>query len=159
MRGKQDTGAAEAHGSEQADVVQASVQEEAKPADLARQSNVQLPESVIVRFTQSVSRFIGPSLERYGPFSPEEQAAVPAQIARILITSGKAVPIAASAEVSMSESSSPVEVTMTAPHIEKLNPEEPVLSDEAQETPEMVAGDIDQNHYDDGSEEEAMQLD
>ncbi|MBI2558451.1 hypothetical protein HYW20_03955 [Candidatus Woesearchaeota archaeon] len=44
----------------------------------------------LVRFMHNVPKFVGPELEEYGPFSEEDIANLPAEIADVLITKGKA---------------------------------------------------------------------
>ncbi|MEK6614689.1 MAG: hypothetical protein AABZ32_01045, partial [Bacteroidota bacterium] len=53
-------------------------------------------ESLIisVRFIKPVPKFLGPELESYGPFEPEDIASLPSQIARILVGKGRAERIA-----------------------------------------------------------------
>ena len=44
----------------------------------------------LVRFINSVPKFVGPELEEYGPFGEEDIANLPAEIADVLINKGKA---------------------------------------------------------------------
>lgn len=47
-------------------------------------------DTVLVRFTHSVPKFIGKELEVYGPFESEDIANLPRQIADILVSKGRA---------------------------------------------------------------------
>ena len=44
----------------------------------------------LVRFMQPVPKFVGPELEEYGPFEEEDIASLPAEIADLLISKGRA---------------------------------------------------------------------
>lgn len=44
-----------------------------------------------VKFLTAVEQFVGKELELYGPFEPEDVARLPAEIAEVLISQGKAV--------------------------------------------------------------------
>ena len=46
-----------------------------------------------VRFLEEVQQFVGEELEQYGPFHPRDLAAIPPNLADILISSGKAVEV------------------------------------------------------------------
>ncbi len=47
-------------------------------------------QKVLVCFTQALPVFVGPELETYGPFEAGAQASIPAEIAELLISKGKA---------------------------------------------------------------------
>ena len=47
-------------------------------------------ETKLIRFIHAVPKFIGKELEIYGPFSEEDVASLPAEIAKILIDKGRA---------------------------------------------------------------------
>lgn len=51
------------------------------------------PSKKSVKFTQSVEQFLGKELELYGPFQPNQQEQLPAEIANILIEKGSAVEV------------------------------------------------------------------
>lgn len=44
----------------------------------------------LVRFTSHVPKFVGPELEEYGPFEEEDIANLPAEVADVLISKGRA---------------------------------------------------------------------
>lgn len=52
--------------------------------------------SVSVEFLADVPKFVGKSLEIYGPFTPGQRAMLPGEIARILIEKGRAKEVTAS---------------------------------------------------------------
>jgi len=47
-------------------------------------------QTKLVRFTSTVPKFVGPELEEYGPFSEEDIANLPSEMADVLISKGKA---------------------------------------------------------------------
>ena len=49
---------------------------------------------ISIRFIKPVPKFLGPELEHYGPFEPEDIASVPSRIAQILVNKGRAERIA-----------------------------------------------------------------
>lgn len=60
-----------------------------KPEDF--KSALELKKSTkLVRFASSVPKFVGTELEEYGPFSEEDIANLPSEIAEVLIEKGKA---------------------------------------------------------------------
>ncbi len=44
----------------------------------------------MVRFISAVPKFVGPELEVYGPFEPEDMASLPKKMANILVKKGRA---------------------------------------------------------------------
>jgi len=53
-------------------------------------SHTAVKDTVLVRFTHAVPKFIGKELEIYGPFEAEDMANLPKQIADILMAKGRA---------------------------------------------------------------------
>ncbi|MFA5797597.1 MAG: hypothetical protein WC916_06220 [Candidatus Woesearchaeota archaeon] len=49
---------------------------------------------ISIRFIKPVPKFLGPELESYGPFEPEDIASLPSRIAQILLGKGRAERIA-----------------------------------------------------------------
>ncbi|MBI2137309.1 hypothetical protein HYU12_02190 [Candidatus Woesearchaeota archaeon] len=62
---------------------------EEKNAD-APQKGQEDKETKLIRFMHSVPKFVGRELEVYGPFSEEDVASLPVEIAKILIEKGRA---------------------------------------------------------------------
>lgn len=56
-------------------------------------SKLEQKSSKRVRFLEEVQQFVGEELEQYGPFSPNDLAAIPPNLADILISSGKAIEV------------------------------------------------------------------
>ncbi len=61
-----------------------------RPAPSVHQEPPAVPEIVKVRFSAAVPKFVGKDLSVYGPFEEGQEAALPANIARILIDKGRA---------------------------------------------------------------------
>lgn len=47
-------------------------------------------ENLMIRFTAAVPKFVGPELEIYGPFEPEDMASLPKEIADVLVKKNRA---------------------------------------------------------------------
>ncbi len=62
--------------------------EEQKP-DIVEEKKEE-PKIKTVKFKENVEQFVGKNLEIYGPFSAEDEAKLPSEIAQILLTQGKA---------------------------------------------------------------------
>ena len=64
--------------------------EDKRPAAEFKSASEIRKNAKLVRFMQHVPKFVGPELEEYGPFEEEDIANLPAEIADVLISKGKA---------------------------------------------------------------------
>jgi DNA replication initiation complex subunit (GINS family) len=62
-----------------------------RPSFLERAKKEELTRSMTLRFLKPVTEIIGLDMKRYGPFSPDDLAALPAANAELLVTAGDAV--------------------------------------------------------------------
>lgn len=69
---------------------ESSISSEAKPKDDFKTALDIKKSTKLVRFVSFVPKFVGQELEEYGPFEEEDIANLPAEIANILISKGKA---------------------------------------------------------------------
>ena len=64
--------------------------EDKRPAAEFKSASEIRKNAKLVRFMQHIPKFVGPELEEYGPFEEEDIANLPAEIADVLISKGKA---------------------------------------------------------------------
>ncbi|MAF34410.1 hypothetical protein CMO91_01050 [Candidatus Woesearchaeota archaeon] len=57
----------------------------------AKEEHPEPEEGVLLKFVEHVDSFVGKELEEYGPYEADQTAKLPEEVAKVLITSGKAV--------------------------------------------------------------------